>query len=49
MLKFINKKGEKVMEVKDSGETIILNEQLQKSFDAHDSTKSTQEEKSENE
>jgi hypothetical protein len=33
MLKFVNKKGHTVMETKDNGEILILNENLQKSFD----------------
>ncbi|MEX3713410.1 hypothetical protein ABFV99_13480 [Cytobacillus horneckiae] len=32
MLNFINKKGKKVMELKDDGELNILNEELKKSF-----------------
>lgn len=49
MLNFIDKKGEKVMEVKDNGETIILNEALKQSFDEKKSLKEKEEEKKEDE
>lgn len=33
MLKFINKQGNKVMELKDNGELNVLNEELKASFE----------------
>lgn len=45
MLNFVNKKGQKVMEVKDNGDLKILDENLKKEFQLKEAVKDEQEEK----
>ncbi|UOE58211.1 hypothetical protein IRB79_27300 (plasmid) [Cytobacillus oceanisediminis] len=48
MLKFINKKGQKVMELADSGDVKILNEDLEKSFEKSPKEKTKKKENEKN-